>query len=34
MPKKKNNQAFSQIYLAKALEGDVQAWVDQRCGLV
>ena len=29
MAKKKNNDAFSQMYLAKALEGEVQAWVDQ-----
>jgi len=28
MPKKKQ-EAFSQMYLAKALEGEVQAWVDQ-----
>jgi type III restriction enzyme len=28
MPKK-DQQAFSQMYLAKALEGEVQAWVDQ-----
>ena len=26
---KKDSQAFSQMYLAKALEGEVQAWVDQ-----
>jgi len=26
---KKNNEAFSQTYLAKALEGEVQAWVNQ-----
>ena len=26
---KKNNEAFSQIYLAKVLEGEVQSWVDQ-----
>lgn len=25
----KNQEAFSQMYLAKALEGEVQAWVDQ-----
>ena len=29
MGRKKNNEAFSQMYLAKALEGEVQAWVDQ-----
>ena len=29
MAKKKNQEAFSQMYLAKALEGEVQAWVDQ-----
>ena len=29
MTKKKNNGVFSQMYLAKALEGEVQAWVDQ-----
>jgi len=29
MVKKKENEAFSQMYLAKALEGEVQAWVDQ-----
>lgn len=29
MAKKKNNGAFSQMYLAKALEGEVQSWVDQ-----
>ena len=34
MPKKKNNQAFSQIYLTKALESEAQAWVDQGCGIV
>jgi len=34
MPKKKNNQAFSRIYLAKALKGEAQAWVDQGCGMV
>ncbi|PIS35945.1 MAG: hypothetical protein COT35_13770 [Nitrospirae bacterium CG08_land_8_20_14_0_20_52_24] len=26
---KKNNQSFSQMYLADALEGEVQAWVEQ-----
>ncbi|MFZ3122868.1 MAG: DEAD/DEAH box helicase family protein [Thermodesulfovibrionales bacterium] len=26
---KKNNQSFSQMYLANALEGEVQAWVEQ-----
>jgi len=26
---KKNNEAFSQLYLAKALEGEVQAWANQ-----
>ena len=34
MQKKKNSQAFSRIYLAKALEGEAQAWVDQGCGMV
>jgi len=34
MPKKKNNKAFSQIYLAKALEVEAQVWVDQGCGIV
>jgi len=29
MPKKQDNQAFSELYLAKALDGEVQAWVDQ-----
>jgi len=29
MSKKKNNEAYSQMHLAKALEGEVQAWVDQ-----
>lgn len=29
MPKKLDNQAFSGLYLAKALEGKVKAWVDQ-----
>jgi len=29
MAKKKTQEAFSQMYLAKALEGEVQAWVDQ-----
>jgi len=29
MAKKKNQEAFSRMYLAKALEGEVQAWVDQ-----
>jgi len=29
MAKRKNSGAFSQMYLAKALEGEVQAWVDQ-----
>jgi len=29
MAKKKHSDAFSQLYLAKALEGEVQAWVDQ-----
>lgn len=29
MARKKNQEAFSQMYLAKALEGEVQAWVDQ-----
>lgn len=29
MAKKKNNEAFSQMYLAKAFEGEVQAWVNQ-----
>ncbi|MCX5885934.1 MAG: DEAD/DEAH box helicase family protein [Proteobacteria bacterium] len=29
MKKKTNQEAFSQMYLAKALEGEVQAWVDQ-----
>lgn len=29
MAKKKENEAFSQMYLAKALEGEVQGWVDQ-----
>ncbi|MFQ5788321.1 MAG: DEAD/DEAH box helicase family protein, partial [Thermodesulfobacteriota bacterium] len=26
---KKNKEAFSRMYLAKALEGEVKAWVDQ-----
>lgn len=29
MAKKSNTEAFSQMYLAKALEGEVQGWVDQ-----
>lgn len=29
MTKSKDNQAFSQMYLAKTLEPEVQAWVDQ-----
>lgn len=29
MAKKRNGEAFSQVYLAKVLEGEVQAWVDQ-----
>ncbi len=29
MAKKKNQETFSQMYLAKALEGEVKAWVDQ-----
>ncbi len=29
MAKSKDNQAFSQLYLADALQGEVQAWVDQ-----
>ncbi len=29
MPKKVNNQSFSELYLAKALEGEVKAWADQ-----
>ncbi len=29
MAKKEIKEAFSQMYLAKALEGEVQAWVDQ-----
>lgn len=29
MAKKKNQEAFSQMYLAKALEGEVKAWADQ-----
>lgn len=29
MAKKKESEAFSQMYLAKALEGEVKAWVDQ-----
>lgn len=29
MAKKKNSESFSQLYLAKALEGEVQAWIDQ-----
>jgi type III restriction enzyme len=29
MAKKANREAFSQMYLAKALESEVQAWVDQ-----
>jgi len=29
MAKKKNQEAFSQMYLAKALEAEIQAWVDQ-----
>lgn len=29
MAKKNNQEVFSQMYLAKALEGEVQSWVDQ-----
>ena len=29
MSRKKDQEAFSQMYLAKALEGEVKAWVDQ-----
>lgn len=29
MAKRQDNEAFSQMYLAKALEGEVKAWVDQ-----
>jgi len=29
MPKARNDQAFSELYLAKALEGEVRAWADQ-----
>jgi len=29
MARKKTQEAFSQMYLAKALEGEVKAWVDQ-----
>jgi type III restriction enzyme len=29
MPKKQDNQAFSELYLAKALAGEVKAWADQ-----
>ncbi|MEW6296049.1 MAG: hypothetical protein AB1467_07245 [Candidatus Diapherotrites archaeon] len=29
MVKKQNQEAFSQMYLARALESEVQAWVDQ-----
>ena len=29
MARKKNNRAFSQMYLAKAIEGEVKSWVDQ-----
>jgi len=29
MAKKKDREAFSQMYLARALDGEVQAWVDQ-----
>ncbi len=29
MKKRNNEEAFSQMYLAKTLEGEVQAWVDQ-----
>jgi len=29
MAKRKDNEAFSQMYLAKSLEGEVQAWIDQ-----
>lgn len=29
MARRTNSEAFSQMYLAKALEGEVQAWVDQ-----
>jgi len=28
MKKRKENQAFSQMYLSKALEGEAQAWVN------
>ncbi|MCE5339560.1 MAG: DEAD/DEAH box helicase family protein [Planctomycetaceae bacterium] len=31
MAKNTDNQAFSQMYLAKALEGEVQSWVNQGC---
>ena len=29
MTKRDNNQAFSELYLSKALEGEVKAWADQ-----
>jgi hypothetical protein len=29
MTPKNNDEAFSQMYLAKALAGEVQSWVDQ-----
>ena len=29
MVKTKDNQSFSQMYLANALEGEVKAWVEQ-----
>ncbi|HPD60182.1 MAG TPA: hypothetical protein PKV48_00265 [Thermodesulfobacteriota bacterium] len=29
MKKNKDNQSFSQMYLANALEGEVKAWVEQ-----
>lgn len=29
MHKKNNQEAFSQMYLAKTLEGEVQSWVDR-----
>lgn len=29
MAKRQNNQAFSELYLSKALEGEVKAWADQ-----
>ncbi len=29
MTKHKNNQAFSELYLSRALEGEVRAWADQ-----